>query len=178
LARRRGRRRRLRGLLVLSGRRQRCFADRRLTCWRWRSVRRAGAPARATSPAWTPVARAAPPRRAGLAPSPSRRAAPAPPAAPACRAALSGRSARPSAALAILARWPRLAALGWLAFGAGGDHRQRHAVAFLVHRQHPYGNDIVDGDHVVRALDVAIGDLADVHQAPVLAADVHERAAI
>ena len=69
-------------------------------------------------------------------------------------------------------------ALRRLALGAGRDHRQRHAAALLVHRQHPDRHHVADRHHVVGALDVAVGHLADVDQAAVLQADVDEGAEI
>ncbi len=75
------------------------------------------------------------------------------------------------------------ATLGRVAFlrlplGAGLDHRQRHAVPLLIHRQHPDVDHVADGRHLVGALHVAVGHLADVYQAAVLQADIDERAEV
>src|SRR6185312_13475657 len=51
--------------------------------------------------------------------------------------------------------------------GAGLDHRQGDSLALAVHAHHPDGHDIADAHDVVRALDVAVGKLADVDQAGV-----------
>jgi hypothetical protein len=61
-----------------------------------------------------------------------------------------------------------------LPLGSRFDHRQRNAFPLLVHSHHPGRDHIADAHHVVRALDVAIGELADVHQPRILEADVDE----
>ena len=48
----------------------------------------------------------------------------------------------------------------------------------MVDAHHPDGHHVADAHHVVRALDVAVGELADVDQARVLQADVDERAEV
>ena len=58
------------------------------------------------------------------------------------------------------------------------DHRQRNAATFFVDRHHPHGHDVADRDAIVRILNELRSQLADVHQAGVLQADVDERAEI
>src|SRR5205823_5519589 len=76
------------------------------------------------------------------------------------------------AARTAVAPLPRLALRSRL------DHRQRHAVALLVDRQHPNPNDVVDRHDVIGAFDVAVGHLADVHQAAVFETNIDEGAEI
>ena len=55
------------------------------------------------------------------------------------------------------------------------DHGQRHALALVVDAHHPDRHHIAHAHHVVRALHVSIGKLADVDQPRILQADVDER---
>ncbi len=63
-------------------------------------------------------------------------------------------------------------------FRARLDHRQRNPLPLLVNPHHPDRHHVAHAHHVVRALDVAIGQLTDVHQTRILEADVDERAEI
>src|SRR5947208_8857010 len=80
------------------------------------------------------------------------------------------RRGRAGAAFAL--RWTSLRRL---ALRAGGDHGQRRPAALGVDVQYPDRHHVADRHYLVRTLDVAVGHLADVHQAAVLQADVHER---
>jgi hypothetical protein len=57
-------------------------------------------------------------------------------------------------------------------------HRQRNPLALLVDAHHPDRRHVTDAHHVVRTLDVTIGQLADVDQSRIFEADVDERAEI
>ncbi len=61
-----------------------------------------------------------------------------------------------------------------LALRARLDHRQRHALPLLIDPHHPDRHHVSHAHHVMRALDVAIGKLADVHQARILETNVDE----
>src|SRR3954469_2583051 len=58
------------------------------------------------------------------------------------------------------------------------DHRQRDPLPFVIDTHYPGRHHVADAHHVVRALDVAVGELADVDQARVLQPDVHEGAEV
>ena len=129
----------------------RCCGRRCCGC-RWAARRAAIAAARRPAvPSATAVARRLPRRRPEPEPLPC----------PACRRPCAFRRAR------------RLRALG-----ARGNHRQRHAAPRLVDLVHPDLDDVADRHHFVRIADILVGQLADVHQARVVQADVDERAEI
>ena len=54
------------------------------------------------------------------------------------------------------------------------DHGQRDTLPFLIHAHHPDRHHVSHTHDIVRALDVAIGELADMHEPRVLQTDVHE----
>src|SRR5262249_50058460 len=93
--------------------------------------------------------------------------------------------ARPATLAVALARLapgapttPRPALRTAMALRTRLDHRQRDALPLLVHAHHPDRDHVADTHHVVRALDVAVGQLADVNQARILQPDIDERAEI
>src|SRR5262249_10597038 len=103
-----------------------------------------------------------------------------------------GRAARWTAAATLLAAsLPILSAEWWtfsflrplsrrrslerLPFSAGRDHRQGNAPSIHVNGQHPYGHDVSDRYHVVRAFPVTVRQLRNVDEATVFEADVDER---
>ncbi len=95
------------------------------------------------------------------------------------RSALAGSSLGTTATRRACLSWlPRLVSLLRLALAARLNHRQRNPVALLVNRQNPNGDDVADGYHVIGALDIAIGHLADMDQAAILETDIHEGAEI
>ncbi len=71
-------------------------------------------------------------------------------------------------ARSLLARPFAILLLGWR------DHRQRDFLLFRFHLDHPHVYHVADAHHVVRALDVAVRQLADVDEAAFLHADVNE----
>ncbi len=62
-----------------------------------------------------------------------------------------------------------------LPLGARLNHGQRYASPLPVHAQHPYRHDVAHRDDFIRALDISIRHLADVHEAAIFQADVDER---
>ena len=65
-----------------------------------------------------------------------------------------------------------------LPFRAGLHHRQGDPFAFLINAHHPDRHHVAHAHHIVRALDVAIGKLADMNKPRILEADVDEGAKI
>ena len=61
---------------------------------------------------------------------------------------------------------------------AGRHHGERDALSLAVDAQNPDGHDVAHADDVVRAADVAVGELADVDEAGVLEADIDEGAEV
>ena len=58
------------------------------------------------------------------------------------------------------------------------NHRQRNTTPRLVDFQHPNLDDVANRYHFVRVAHIAIGKLADVHQAAVVQPNIDERAEI
>ena len=81
---------------------------------------------------------------------------------------------------AVPAPWPRRPPPcgTTLPLGPRLDHRQRDPFPLLVDAHHPDRHHVAHAHHVVRALDVAVGELADVDQPRVLQADVDEGAEV
>ena len=65
-----------------------------------------------------------------------------------------------------------------LALRARFHHCQRDTLPLLIDTHDPDRHHIAHADHVVRRLDVSIGELTDVNETRVLQADIHERAEI
>ena len=101
-----------------------------------------------------------------------------------CRAAGTRRprsiSAAPAltlltAGLATALAAPRATLAASRTLGPRLHHRQRHPLAFLVDAHHPGRDHVTHAHHIVRALDVTIGKLTDVHQSRVFQTNIHER---
>ena len=58
------------------------------------------------------------------------------------------------------------------------DHRQRDPLALVIYAHDPYIYHVADAYHVVWALHVTIGKLANVHQARILETDIDERSKV